>query len=73
MIQKNSKGSERMEVLIAPHVNFFLCNKYNSYIHTAQNPKVTSTRNVEKTNEMKEERFSEAYLEPTKISAMELF
>ena len=73
MTQKNLKGLGRMEVLIASHVNFFLCNKYNSYIHTAQNPTVTSTRNVEKTNAVKEERFSEAYLEPTEISAMELF
>ena len=29
--QKNLKGVQRMEVLIAFHVNFFLCNKYNSY------------------------------------------
>ena len=35
-----------MEVLITSHVKVFLDNKYNSYIHTARNPKVTSTRNV---------------------------
>ena len=58
MTQKYLKDLEKMEVLIASHVNFFLCSKYNSYIHTAQNPKVTSTGNVEKTNEIKEERFS---------------
>ena len=72
MTQKYLKDLERIEVLIASHVNFFLCNKCNS-LHTAQNPKVTSTGNVEKTNEMKEERFSEVFLEPTEISTMELF
>ena len=46
MIQKNSKGLERMEVLITSHMKVFLGNKYNSYIHTARNAKVTSTRIV---------------------------
>ena len=46
MIQKNLKGSEPIEVLITSHVKIFLVDKYNSYIHTAQNAKVTSTRNV---------------------------
>ena len=60
-------------VLIASHVKVFLGNKYNSYIDTTQNAKITSTRNVyEKTNEM-EERFSEAYLEPTQTSMMKFF
>ena len=35
-----------MEVLITSHVKVFLGNKYNSYIHTAQNAKVTYSRNV---------------------------
>ena len=46
MIQKNLKGLERMEVLITSHVKVFLGNECNSYIHTARNAKVTSTRNV---------------------------
>ena len=63
-----------MEVLITFQMKVFLDNKYNSYIHTARNAKVTSTRNVyEKTNETEEERFSEAYLEPTRTSTMKLF
>ena len=45
MIQKNLKGLERMEVLIASHAKIFLGNNYNSYIHTAGNAKVTSTKN----------------------------
>ena len=50
-IQRNLKGIERMEVLITSHVKAFLGNKYNNYIHTARNAKVTSTRNVyQKTN-----------------------
>ena len=35
-----------MEVLITSHVKVFLGNKNNSYIHTARNTKVTSTRNL---------------------------
>ena len=31
-----------MEVLITSHVKVFLGNKYNSYIYTARNAKVTS-------------------------------
>ena len=46
MIQKYLKDLERMEVLITSHAKVFLGNKGNSYIHTAQNAKVTSTRNV---------------------------
>ena len=46
MIQKNLKCLQRMKVLIASHVKVFLSNKYNNYAHTAQNLKVTSTRNV---------------------------
>ena len=46
MIQKNLKGLQRMKVLIASHVKVFLSNKYNNYAHTAENLKVTSTRNV---------------------------
>ena len=40
MIQKNLKGLEKIEVLI------FVGNKYNRWVHTARNAKVTSTRNV---------------------------
>ena len=35
-----------MEFLITSHVKVLLGNKYNSYIHTARNAKVTSTRNI---------------------------
>ena len=35
-----------MEFLTTSHVKIFLGNKYNSYIHTARNAKVTSTINV---------------------------
>ena len=48
MIQKNLKNLQRMEILITSHVNFFLRNKYNSYMHNASDAKVTSTRNVYK-------------------------
>ena len=54
--------------------DYILGNKYINYIHTAQNAKVTTARNVYgKTNETEEERFSEAYLEPTQLSTMKLF
>ena len=33
-----------MEVLITSHMEAFLGNKYNGYIHIAQNANVTSTR-----------------------------
>ena len=51
-----------MEVLITSHMKVFLGNKYNSYIHTARNAKVTSTRIVYEKTVMKR-RFSEAYFE----------
>ena len=52
MIQKNLKGLERIEILITSHMKVFLDNKYNSYMHTTRNAKVTSTRIVhQKTNE----------------------
>ena len=35
-----------MEILITSHMKVFLGNKYNSYIRTAPNAKVTSTRIV---------------------------
>ena len=44
IIQKNLKGLERMQVLITSHVKVFLVSKYNSYIHSARNAKVTSRR-----------------------------
>ena len=62
MTQKNLKVLERMEVLITSHKKVFLGNKYNSYIYTARNAKIISTRNVcEKTvMKRKKKRFSEA-------------
>ena len=51
-----------MEVLVTSHMKVFLGNKYNSYIHTARNAKVTSTRIVYEKTVMKR-RFSEAYFE----------
>ena len=48
-----------MEVLTKYHVKVFLGNKYNSYIHTVRNGRVTSARNVyEKTvMKLKKKRF----------------
>ena len=46
-----------MEVLITSHVKVFLGNKHNSYIHTARNAKVTSTRNVYEKTVMKRKVF----------------
>ena len=46
MIQKSLKAIERMEV--TSHVKGFFDNKNNSYIHTAQNARITSTRNMRK-------------------------
>ena len=67
MIQKKLKGLKKMKVLIIFNVKVFLGNKYNSYIHTAPNAKVVSSRNVwENCKETKQERFSEAYLELTR-------
>ena len=43
-----------MEVLITSHMKTFLGNKYNSYIHTARNAKVTSTRTVYEKTVMKQ-------------------
>ena len=57
MIQKNLKGLERMEVLITSHMKVFLGNKYNSYIHTARNSKITSTRIVYEKTVMKRKVF----------------
>ena len=57
MIQKNLKGLEKMEVLITSHMKDFLGNKYNSYIHTAQNAKVTSTRIAYEKTVMKQKVF----------------
>ena len=57
MFQKNLKGLERMEVLITSHMKVFLGNKYNSYIHTARNAKVTSTRIIYEKTLMKRKVF----------------
>ena len=53
-----------MEVLITSHVKVFLGNKYNSHIHTAQNARVTSARNVYEKSVMKRKKvaFSETFL-----------
>ena len=61
-----------MKILITSHMKVFLGNKYNSYIHTARNAKVTFTRIVYEKTAMKG-KFSEAYLEPTRTSTMKLF
>ena len=45
-----------MEVFITSHMKVFLGNKYNSYIHTAQNAKVISTRNVYEKTVMKRKK-----------------
>ena len=56
MIQKNLKGLEGMEVLITSHMKV-LGSKYNSYIHTARNEKITSTRIVQDKTVMKQKVF----------------
>ena len=54
MIQKNLVGLERMKVLIRSHVKIFLGNKYNRYMHTHRNAKLTFTRNVYEETVMKQ-------------------
>ena len=46
-----------MEVLITSLMKVFLDNKYNSYIHTGQNAKATSTRIVYEKTVMKRKVF----------------
>ena len=46
-----------MEVLITSHTKVFLGNKYNSYMHTARNAKLTSTRIVYEITAMKRKVF----------------
>ena len=46
-----------MEVLITSHMKVFLVKKCNSYIHTARNAKVTSTRIVYEKTVMKRKVF----------------
>ena len=46
-----------MEVLITSHMKVFPVNKYNSYIHTARNAKVTSTRIFYEKTVMKRKAF----------------
>ena len=50
-----------MEVLITSHMKVFLGNKYNSYIYTARNAKVTSTRIVHEKTVMKRKVFRGAF------------
>ena len=57
MIQKNLKGLKRMEVLIASHLKIFLGNKYDIYMHTVRNIKVTSNRIVYDKTVMKRKVF----------------
>ena len=57
IIRKNLKGLERVQVLITSYMKVFLGNKYNSYIHTARNAKVTSTRIVYDKTVMKQKVF----------------
>ena len=61
-----------MEVLITSHMKVFLGNKCNSYIHTARNAKVTSTRIVYEKTVMKRKVFR-GVLEPTRTSTMKSF
>ena len=61
MIQKNLKGLDKMEVLITSDIKGFLGNNCNSYIHTARNAKVTSTRIVYEKNLMKRKVFRGVY------------
>ena len=46
-----------MEVLITSNMKIFLGNKYNIYIHTTRNVKVTSTRIVHENSVMKRKVF----------------
>ena len=57
MIQKKFKSLERVEVLITSNMKIFLGNKYNIYIHTARNAKVTFTRIVHEKSVTKREVF----------------
>ena len=57
MIQKNLKGLERMEVLITSHMKVLFGSKYNSYLQTARNAKLTSTRIVYEKTVMKRKVF----------------
>ena len=61
MIQKNLKGLDKMEVLITSDIKGFLDNNCNSYIHTARNAKVISTRIVYKKYLMKRKVFRGAF------------
>ena len=56
VIQTNLKGLERMKILITSHLKVFLGKKYNSSIHTAQNSKATSIRNVYEKTVMKQKK-----------------
>ena len=50
-----------MKVLITSHMKVFLGNKYNRYIHTARNAKVTSTRIVYEKTVMKRKVFRDVF------------
>ena len=45
-----------MEVLVTFHMKVFFGNKYNSYVHTARNAKVTSIRNFYEKTVMKRKK-----------------
>ena len=61
-----------MEVLITSHMKVFLGNKYNSYIHTARNAKVTSNRIAYEKTVMKRKVFRGVF-RTTRTSTMTLF
>ena len=56
-----------MEVLITSHMKVFLGNKYNSYINTAPNANVTSTRTVCEKTVMKRKVFRGVFRNHSKI------
>ena len=56
-----------MEVLITSHMKVFLSNKYNSYMHTARNAKVTSTRVVYEKTVIKRKVFRGVFRTQTNI------
>ena len=57
MIQKHLKGLGGMEVLITSKMKVFFDDKYNSYIHTSRNAKVTSTKIVYEKTVIKRKNF----------------
>ena len=50
-----------MEILIRSHMKVFLGSKYNGYIHTARNAKVTPPRIVYEKTVMKRKVFRDVF------------